>query len=236
MQGISWKDVLHYGSAVGLVMLGGLAMMGLQIPGVTIDPTICFTTAAGIFAAGLKGGVRSGKTNLTAVKSLTFLIAAGAVLALAVPAHAAAKAKPSSAQAQANPLLVVQQFTGDDLNAAIADAKAQIRRIRSPSIATKRCCRSCKAASPIRCRRARAYFRRCRKPAMRKRCSPICSPRPDRSPVSTPPARRWCWRRRIRWCSRIYDRCGGGQDRADAAAGAAGPSVTQADADAAAPG
>ena len=125
MQGISWKDVLHYGSAVGLVMLGGLAMMGLQIPGVTIDPTICFTTAAGIFAAGLKGGVRSGKTNLTAVKSLTFLIAAGAVLALAVPAHAAAKAKPSSAQAQANPLLVVQQFTGDDLNAAIADAKAQ---------------------------------------------------------------------------------------------------------------
>ena len=125
MQGISWKDVLHYGSAVGLVMLGGLAMMGLQIPGVTIDPTICFTTAAGIFAAGLKGGVRSGKTNLTAVKSLTFLIAVGAVLALAVPAHAAAKAKPSSAQAQANPLLVVQQFTGDDLNAAIADAKAQ---------------------------------------------------------------------------------------------------------------
>jgi hypothetical protein len=125
MQGISWKDVLHYGSAVGLVMLGGLAMMGLQIPGVTIDPTICFTTAAGIFAAGLKGGVTSGQTNLTVVKSLAFLIAAGALLALAVPAHAATKGKPTTAQAQVNPLLVVQQFTVDDLNAAIADANAQ---------------------------------------------------------------------------------------------------------------
>ena len=77
MQGISWKDVLHYGSAVGLVMLGGLAMMGLQIPGVTIDPTICFTTAAGIFAAGLKGGATSGNgaAKVTVIKSLLFALA-----------------------------------------------------------------------------------------------------------------------------------------------------------------
>jgi hypothetical protein len=127
MQGISWKDVLHYGSAVGLVMLGGLAMMGLQIPGVTIDPTICFTTAAGIFAAGLKGGATSGNgaAKVTVIKSLLFALATGAALAIALPAHAATKAKPSTAQAQANPLLVVQQFTVDDLNAAIADANAQ---------------------------------------------------------------------------------------------------------------
>ena len=35
------------------------------------------------------------------------------------------KPNRATAQAQANPLLVVQQFTVDDLNAAIADANAQ---------------------------------------------------------------------------------------------------------------
>lgn len=124
MQGISWKDVLHYGSAVGLVALGGLAMMGLHIPGVTIDPTICFTTAAGIFAAGLKGGVTSGKD--TGVKAAAILALAAVTIAFAGgTAHAVSKAKPTSAQALANPLLVIQNFTVDDLTAAIADANAQ---------------------------------------------------------------------------------------------------------------
>ena len=89
MQGISWKDVLHYGSAVGLVMLGGLAMMGLQIPGVTIDPTICFTTAAGIFAAGLKGGATSGNGAANGHGyqiAPVCLVATGAALAIALPA------------------------------------------------------------------------------------------------------------------------------------------------------
>lgn len=130
MQGISWKDVLHYGSAVGLVALGGLAMMGLHIPGVSIDPTICFTTAAGIFAAGLKGGVVSGGNGkATIIKSLALFIAISAVLACAAPSHAATKAKPTSAQALANPLLVIQNFTADDLNAAIADATANNDKI-----------------------------------------------------------------------------------------------------------
>ena len=123
MQGISWKDVLHYGSAVGLVMLGGLAMMGLHIPGVTIDPTICFTTAAGIFAAGLKGGVTSGnsKPNATLLKSLVFLIAASAALATVSPPAFAATA-PSSALAAFN--TDVLQKIAADAQAASADAKA----------------------------------------------------------------------------------------------------------------
>jgi hypothetical protein len=51
---MNWKDVLHYGSAVGLLLIGVAASMGLHIPGVEINPTVCFTTAVGIFAAGLK--------------------------------------------------------------------------------------------------------------------------------------------------------------------------------------
>lgn len=60
---ISWKDVVHYGAALGLVILGVLGE--LHVPG--IDPTVCFTAAAGIFAAGLKGGVTSGKAMIAAL-------------------------------------------------------------------------------------------------------------------------------------------------------------------------
>jgi hypothetical protein len=41
------------------------------------------------------------------------------------PKPAAASASPTVAQAQQNPLLVLQQFTVEDLNAALADAEAQ---------------------------------------------------------------------------------------------------------------
>ena len=47
--------------------------------------------------------------------------------ALATPAMAQkpAKPKPTIAQTQSNPLLLIQQFSENDLNAAIADAQAQ---------------------------------------------------------------------------------------------------------------
>lgn len=56
---MDWKDILHYGSAAGLVFLGVLGAMGLHIPGVTIDPATCFATGGGIFAAGLKGPAKA---------------------------------------------------------------------------------------------------------------------------------------------------------------------------------
>ncbi len=58
---ISWKDVLHYGSAVVAIAVGGLAEAGMQIPGVVIsDPKMTLMFGLGILAAGLKGGVTSG--------------------------------------------------------------------------------------------------------------------------------------------------------------------------------
>lgn len=51
------------------------------------------------------------------------------LLAATIPAFAqpkpAFKAKPTIAQVQTNPLLLIQQFSVTDLNAAIADAQAQ---------------------------------------------------------------------------------------------------------------
>ena len=68
---------------------------------------------------------------------LTRLVASIIVLLVAIPmanaqkvplpkaAPAGAKARPTVAQAQQNPLLVLQQFTVSDLQAALADAQAQ---------------------------------------------------------------------------------------------------------------
>lgn len=75
---ISWKDVLHYGSALGLVVLGVLGL--LHVPG--IDPTVCFAAAAGIFGAGLKSSATSGKAMIAVV------LGAAALLCMS-PAHAA---------------------------------------------------------------------------------------------------------------------------------------------------
>jgi hypothetical protein len=55
---VDWKDVLHYGGALGLVALGLIASTGIHIPGVTIDPATCLAAGAGILAAGLKGGAK----------------------------------------------------------------------------------------------------------------------------------------------------------------------------------
>lgn len=71
---ISWKDVLHYGSALVLYLIGLIGASGVHLPGVTIDPATCFITASGILAAGLKGGLLSGanaapaSTNVTPLK------------------------------------------------------------------------------------------------------------------------------------------------------------------------
>lgn len=61
MNKISWKDVLHYGGAAVLFLLGILGTTGLQIPGVQIDPVAAFAGAIGIFGAGLKSTPVSGK-------------------------------------------------------------------------------------------------------------------------------------------------------------------------------
>lgn len=60
MDSVSWKDVLHYGSAAVLYVIGVVGASGAHIPGVTIDAPTCFITATGILAAGLKGGILSG--------------------------------------------------------------------------------------------------------------------------------------------------------------------------------
>lgn len=65
-------------------------------------------------------------------KSAAVLLFAFLIVGLVAPAHAATKAPASvsgkrqvtKAQAMANPLTVLQTFTADDLNAALADAKA----------------------------------------------------------------------------------------------------------------
>lgn len=55
-----------------------------------------------------------------AIVILGILLFAGPVLSAPLP-----KLKPTIAQTQSNPLLLIQQFSENDLNAAIADAQAQ---------------------------------------------------------------------------------------------------------------
>lgn len=58
---VSWKDILHYGTAVAAILVGGLAELGASIPGVTVsDPKMTVMFGVGILAAGLKGGILSG--------------------------------------------------------------------------------------------------------------------------------------------------------------------------------
>lgn len=60
---ISWKDMLHYGAALVCVAAGGLTEVGMQIPGVVVsDPKAVIAAGIGVFAAGLKGGITSGKS------------------------------------------------------------------------------------------------------------------------------------------------------------------------------
>ena len=68
------------------------------------------------------------RTGATPARAAAILLALGLASLLdggSTLARAATKAKPTAAQAQANPILVLQQFTANDLQAAIADAQAQ---------------------------------------------------------------------------------------------------------------
>lgn len=82
---ISWKDVAHYGSGVACLAMAGLTEIGVQLPGVTVDPKIAGAAGIGILAAGLKSGVTSGKAVIA------FLIGSLALLSVSFggPAHAA---------------------------------------------------------------------------------------------------------------------------------------------------
>lgn len=55
-------NIAHYGTAVTLMLAGGLAEIGVSLPGITVtDPKAVFGAGLGILVAGLKGGIW--KTN-----------------------------------------------------------------------------------------------------------------------------------------------------------------------------
>lgn len=57
---MKWKDIAHYGTAILLMLVGGVSEIGVQLPGVTVDnPKTVFATGIGILVAGLKGGWKS---------------------------------------------------------------------------------------------------------------------------------------------------------------------------------
>jgi hypothetical protein len=50
-------DCLHYGTGLTLILVGGLAELGVSLVGVTVsDPKVVFGAGVGIVVAGLKGG------------------------------------------------------------------------------------------------------------------------------------------------------------------------------------
>lgn len=54
---LNWKDVLHYGSSLFLIVIAGATYFGVELPGVHVDAGIAFTTGVaglGILGAGLK--------------------------------------------------------------------------------------------------------------------------------------------------------------------------------------
>lgn len=59
MGSINWKDVLHYGSSLLLLLMAGLTELGVQLPGVQVDPKIAGAAGIGVLVAGLKGGITS---------------------------------------------------------------------------------------------------------------------------------------------------------------------------------
>lgn len=71
----------------------------------------------------------------------------------AVPAFAqptpATKAKPTTTQAQANPLLVIQQFTIKDLQAALSDAQANNDNVSAPCYQALLALVQAKAGGPL---------------------------------------------------------------------------------------
>jgi len=61
MKRFNWKDAAHYGVAALAILLGLMAHFGIQIPGVTIDPSVTDSFGVGVLLAGFKGGFRNGE-------------------------------------------------------------------------------------------------------------------------------------------------------------------------------
>jgi hypothetical protein len=54
---MNWKDVLHYGTACGAILIGVVAELGIQLPGVVVsDPKMTISLGLGVLVAGLKDG------------------------------------------------------------------------------------------------------------------------------------------------------------------------------------
>jgi hypothetical protein len=53
-------DLLHYGSGLLLLGLGLMAMVGVHLPGVTVNPEVAIPGGLGVLAAGLKSSVFTG--------------------------------------------------------------------------------------------------------------------------------------------------------------------------------
>jgi hypothetical protein len=104
---MNWKDVLHYGSAALLVLIGVAGMLGVHLPGVTIDPTVCFATAAGIFGAGLKGGWTTNGSKPIGMPSnplavIVMALLGAALFASLIPVPASAQTAPIATKSPAS--------------------------------------------------------------------------------------------------------------------------------------
>ncbi len=48
-------DILHYGTSALLLAMAGLSEMGVQLPGIVVDPKVAGAAGIGILVAGFKG-------------------------------------------------------------------------------------------------------------------------------------------------------------------------------------
>lgn len=59
MNNLNWKDLAHYGTAAVSLLLAGATEVGMQFPGVSVDPHVAGAFGIGVLLAGLKGGVKT---------------------------------------------------------------------------------------------------------------------------------------------------------------------------------
>jgi len=85
---VSWKDVAHYGSGFACLAMAGVTELGVQLPGVTVDPKIAGAAGIGILAAGLKSGVTSGKAVIAFLAGALALFAMSDARAADLPTKA----------------------------------------------------------------------------------------------------------------------------------------------------
>jgi hypothetical protein len=51
----NWIDVVHYGSSLLLLGLAAMATLGIQLPGVEVNPATAAAAGLGVLVAGWKG-------------------------------------------------------------------------------------------------------------------------------------------------------------------------------------